>query len=177
MNKHNNQDNRIKQDQDCPPDRQKGSIYEQYFKHLDRAEKITAAILQKSGEPEEMDSLGVPGSLQACSRQETTSIDISTMAQHPKEQKKTAPTGRKSKLHTQRGDYKDTYFARIDFSDRQPLYITRDTHGTLMRIVSIIGGQKATISSYVENIILRHLESFREEINRLYNDRYTPPVK
>ena len=43
--------------------------------------------------------------------------------------------------------YKDTYFRRVDFSDRQPLYITRSTHEKLMMIVNIIGGRKATISS------------------------------
>jgi hypothetical protein len=74
------------------------------------------------------------------------------------------------------GDYKEIYFKRIDFSNRQPLYITRATHEKLMLIVNIIGGRKATISSYVENILLHHLEHFKEEINRLFDERYASPL-
>lgn len=108
-----------------------------------------------------------------------TDTDIFIEEQPSNEPEKTASIRKKRKIQgqSQEGNYKDTYFARIDFSDRQPLYITRSTHETLMRIVSIVGGRKATISSYVENIILRHLESYREEINRLYDDHYSPPVK
>ena len=69
--------------------------------------------------------------------------------------------------------YRDTYFRRVDFSDRQPLYITRSTHEKLMMIVKLIGGRKATISSFVENVALQHLESHREEINRLFDEHYT----
>ena len=73
----------------------------------------------------------------------------------------------------QQESYKDTYFRRVDFSDRQPLYITRTTHEKLMMIVNLIGGRKATISSFVENVVLQHLESHREEINRLFDEHYT----
>jgi hypothetical protein len=73
-------------------------------------------------------------------------------------------------------DYRGTYFKRIDFSDRQPLYITRNTHEKLMLIVNVIGGRKATISSYVENIILQHLENHKEEINCLFDEKFTRPI-
>jgi hypothetical protein len=45
-----------------------------------------------------------------------------------------------------------------------------------MLIVHIIGGRKATISSYVENILLQHLDSHREEIGRLFDEHYISPV-
>jgi hypothetical protein len=41
-----------------------------------------------------------------------------------------------------------------------------------MMIVNLIGGRKATIGSYVENVLLQHLESHREEINRLFDEHY-----
>ncbi|KAA6324588.1 hypothetical protein EZS27_026095 [termite gut metagenome] len=68
------------------------------------------------------------------------------------ESKKEEPafTVRPRKRKDQPEDYRETYFKRIDFSDRQPLYITRATHEKLMLIVSVVGGRKATISSYVE---------------------------
>lgn len=48
------------------------------------------------------------------------------------------------------GDYWETYFMRVDLTDRQPLYVSRATHEKLMKIVTVIGGRKATVSSYVE---------------------------
>ena len=46
---------------------------------------------------------------------------------------------------------------------------------TLMRIVTVIGGRKATASSYVENILLRHFEQFQDEINTLYESHFHKP--
>jgi hypothetical protein len=87
-----------------------------------------------------------------------------------------APAPTRRKRREQVGDYTETYFRRIDFADRQPLYITRATHERLMLIVNIIGGRKATISSYVENILLQHLDSHREELGRLFDEHYINPV-
>jgi hypothetical protein len=87
-----------------------------------------------------------------------------------------APATARRKRREQPESYTETYFRRIDFADRQPLYITRSTHEKLMLIVNIIGGRKATISSYVENILLQHLDSYREELGRLFDEHYISPV-
>ncbi len=91
--------------------------------------------------------------------------------EHPKP--KEAPTRKRS---TQT-DYRKTYFEKVDLSDRQSLYISRETHLILINIVNMIGGHKATISSYVENIILQHLENHKEEINNLYETQYKKPIQ
>lgn len=72
-------------------------------------------------------------------------------------------------------DYRETYFIRVDLTDRQPLYVSRTTHEKLMKIVTVIGGRKATVSSYVENILLRHFEQFQDEINELYESKFEKP--
>ena len=46
----------------------------------------------------------------------------------------------------------------------------------LMRIVTVIGGRKVTVSSYVENILLRHFEQYQDEINTLYESNFQKPV-
>ena len=69
-------------------------------------------------------------------------------------------------------DYRETYFMRVDLTDRQPLYVSRTTHEKLMKIVTVIGGRKATVSSYVENILLRHFDQFQDEINELYESKF-----
>ena len=67
------------------------------------------------------------------------------------------PTPRKRKGGS--GDYRETYFQKVELADRQPLYVSRTTHEKLMRIVTVIGGRKVTVSSYVENILLRLLQA------------------
>lgn len=73
-------------------------------------------------------------------------------------------------------NYREIYFERVDFTDRQPFWLTRETHLTLLKIVNVIGGHKARFSSYVENIILQHLESHKEEINELYENEFKKPI-
>ena len=84
------------------------------------------------------------------------------------------PTPRRRKGGT--GDYRETYFQKVELTDRQPLYVSRTTHEKLMRIVTVIGGRKVTVSSYVENILLRHFEQYQDEINTLYESHFQKPV-
>ena len=84
------------------------------------------------------------------------------------------PTPRRRKGGT--GDYRETYFQKVELTDRQPLYVSRTTHEKLMRIVTVIGGRKVTVSSYVENILLRHFEQFQDEINALYESNFQKPI-
>lgn len=74
-------------------------------------------------------------------------------------------------------DYQDVFFNRIDFKHRKPLYITASTHRRLMRIVHLMDESKATISSYVENIILNHLETFKEDIDTIYQTNNLNPTE
>lgn len=91
----------------------------------------------------------------------------------PKEEKTVKEPARKKKNAP--GDYRETYFGRVDLTDRQPLYVSRTTHEKLMKIVTVIGGRKVTVSSYVENILLRHFDQFQDEINELYESKFEKP--
>lgn len=84
------------------------------------------------------------------------------------------PTPRRRKGGS--GNYRETYFQKVELADRQPLYVSRTTHEKLMRIVTVIGGRKVTVSSYVENILLRHFEQYQDEINTLYESHFQKPV-
>lgn len=74
-------------------------------------------------------------------------------------------------------NYQSLFFNRIDFTHRKPLYITATTHRRLMRIVHLMDESKATISSYVENIILNHLDTFKEEIDIIYQTNNINPTE
>ena len=84
------------------------------------------------------------------------------------------PTPRKLKGGA--GDYLETFFHKLELTYIQPLYVSRTTHEKLMRIVTVIGGRKVTVSSYVENILLRHFEQYQDEINTLYESHFQKPV-
>ena len=103
-------------------------------------------------------------------KQETPSVTVKTEIETPdKPEIKTEPKEEKTLKEPARrkknapGDYRETYFMRVDLTDRQPLYVSRATHEKLMKIVTVIGGRKATVSSNVENILLRHFDQFQDE--------------
>lgn len=115
-------------------------------------------------------------------KQETPTVTVETEIEtpdkpeikvEPKEEKAVKEPARRKKNAP--GDYRETYFMRVDLTDRQPLYVSRTTHEKLMKIVTVIGGRKATVSSYVENILLRHFDQFQDEINELYESKFEKP--
>lgn len=96
----------------------------------------------------------------------------------PQEAQAEAAQAEKPTPHKRRnspGDYRETYFRKVELTDRQPLYVSRTTHEKLMRIVTVIGGRKVTVSSYVENILTRHFEQYQDEINALYESNFQKP--
>lgn len=107
---------------------------------------------------------------------EPSSEEVKTLPEPPKAEtvqtEKSIPRKRKN----QSGDYRETYFQKVELIDRQPLYVSSNTHEKLMRIVTVIGGRKATASSYVENILLQHFEQHQEEINTLYESQFQKPI-
>lgn len=72
--------------------------------------------------------------------------------------------------------YTEEYLKRIDFEDRQMITITRLTHSKLLQIINILGGKQATLGSYVENIIRKHFETYKDEINRLCQEQPLKPL-
>ncbi len=73
-------------------------------------------------------------------------------------------------------DYRETYFEKVEMTERKSLYITRATHLTLWNVLNMIDGHKATNSGFVESMIRQHLESHKEEINSLYENQFKKPI-
>lgn len=73
-------------------------------------------------------------------------------------------------------EYVERYFEKVDFSDRQLVYITRETHQRLTDIVNVMGGKQGTIGGYMENIIREHFETHKDEINAIYTSRFKKPL-
>jgi len=73
-------------------------------------------------------------------------------------------------------DYMEIYFEKINLTNRQQVSISKETHLILFSLASMIGGHGATISSYIENIILQHLESYKEELKDMYETQCKKPI-
>ncbi len=87
------------------------------------------------------------------------------------------PQRSKGKGYSAIEDYRQRYFARVDVPTRQLIYVSEEVHESLMDIVKVIGGKKATMGSYVENILRLHLSDHKELLNRVHKSKYKSPVK
>ena len=119
---------------------------------------------QSSGKPQidedfmkEIISQGLP-----VKKQETPSAKVETNVEKPdrpdektdkadkpetaKEEKPVKEPARRKKNAP--GDYRETYFMRVDLTDRQPLYVSRATHEKLMKIVTVIGDREQLCRKY-----------------------------
>ena len=68
----------------------------------------------------------------------TDDVPQETLAETAQAEK---PTPRKRRNNP--GDYRETYFRKVELTDRQPLYVSRTTHEKLMRIAHRDGDRRA----------------------------------
>jgi len=103
--------------------------------------------------------------------------DISVIIKEDKPAVKTRKTRNAPKQkQIEQTEYKEIYFEKINLTNRQQVSISKETHLILFSLASMIGGHGATISSYIENIILQHLESYKEELKDMYETQCRKPV-
>ena len=74
---------------------------------------------------------------------------------------------RTRRKNTAKGDYISLFMHRNDLYDRKAIYISKELQDKLSEIVLFIRKREMTLGMYVENILLKHLEDYKEEINRL----------
>ena len=82
----------------------------------------------------------------------------------------------KDQLENKESDYETIFFRKMELSNRRSVYVSHSTHEKLTRIVALLGKGKATVSSYVETILLQHFETHKAEINELYKQNIENPL-
>ena len=65
-------------------------------------------------------------------------------------------------------DYNELFLRRNEIKTRQCVYISRDVHGKILRIVNDIAGGEISVGGYVDTVLRQHLEQHKERINELY---------
>lgn len=68
-------------------------------------------------------------------------------------------------------DFEQAFMNPQDIRNRSAIYVSGDTKRKIFEVVRNIGSDRMTATSYVENIIRHHLSLYKEEINRLYEER------
>ncbi|MCM0221160.1 DUF3408 domain-containing protein [Bacteroides fragilis] len=81
---------------------------------------------------------------------------------------------RKKKEET--GNYRERYLVNIPASNRSHVYINREVAECIKRFLPVIA-PNMSISGYISNILVVHIQQHWEEINELYNKEYYKPLK
>ena len=66
------------------------------------------------------------------------------------------------------GDYNGFFRRENKKKTRQCVYISRDVHGKILKIVNDIAGGEISVGGYVDTVLRQHLEQHKERINELY---------
>lgn len=82
---------------------------------------------------------------------------------------------RSKKRKDDSNDYRTSYLSPGNVMQRQQTYISRDNYQFLKRFLPVVAPE-VSISRYVDNILSLHLEQYKEEIDRLYNNEITNPL-
>ena len=82
---------------------------------------------------------------------------------HGRERRGKAAAGKR-----QDEDYNELFLRRNEIKTRQCVYISRDVHGKILRIVNDIAGGEISVGGYVDTVLRQHLEQHKERINELY---------
>lgn len=66
-------------------------------------------------------------------------------------------------------DYRGKYLKRNEIKTRQCVYISREIHTKISKIVNILAAEKGiSIGGYIDTVLAQHLKEHREAINTLY---------
>lgn len=100
-----------------------------------------------------------------------------TIATAPIETEKTpqkpAPTKKKkAELY----EYESYFFEQGETSAREgkSVYIRPEFHQRIARIVQVIGEDKISLYSYLDNVLKAHFEQYQEEITQSFEQKYKP---
>lgn len=73
-------------------------------------------------------------------------------------------------------DYERLFFKKsgTNARDGKTVYIRPDFHEKLTRIVQVIGEDKISIYTYLDNLLEFHFKEFGNQIIKSFNDKYKP---
>ncbi|WP_283687808.1 DUF3408 domain-containing protein [Dysgonomonas sp. Marseille-Q5470] len=81
------------------------------------------------------------------------------------------PKRRENKMQ----EYEDLFFkaASIKTRNGKVVYIRKEHHDRIMKIVRVIGENEFSLFNYLDNILEHHFATYQDEITKLYRKRNT----
>lgn len=73
-----------------------------------------------------------------------------------------------SKRRKQSADYSSIYLQKNEIKTRQCVYISREVHAKISKIVKVIADNEITVGGYIDSVLAQHLEQHKNEINEMY---------
>lgn len=94
---------------------------------------------------------------------EETETPAAVQAEAPREE----PKRKRSKAP----DYEELFIQEAGITARtgKSVYIRKDHHDKIMKIVQVISKNQISLFSYIDNVLNHHFETFQDEITELYN--------
>ena len=118
----------------------------------------------------ELISQGIPMKQKESEMKRSLSEEQCVESERPNEEpmsKDFSRVPRRERRKADKGDYESLFICRNTLKNRKTIYIAKELQDTLAEIVMSMRNRDVTIGIYVENIILHHLETYKDEINRL----------
>jgi hypothetical protein len=96
--------------------------------------------------------------------EEQTVEPVPEQVEKPKEFKEPV----KRRRSTSNADYGSQFLGRNEIKSRQCVYISQRIHATISEIVRVIADKDISVGGYIDNVLLQHLETYKDDINDLY---------
>jgi hypothetical protein len=78
-----------------------------------------------------------------------------------------------NELNGKTGEYESLFIRGSNITARlgKTVYIRKEFHDRIQKIVRIIGADEVSLFSYIDNLIAYHFEMFQDDITELYRQR------
>lgn len=67
-------------------------------------------------------------------------------------------------------NYDEVFLNNKDLKARQPVYISREVHGEIKRVVNFLAitGKEISVGGYINNVLVDHLMQYKDDIDDLH---------
>jgi hypothetical protein len=141
------------------------SVRERKIVPENKSEEIVSNPVDESEQPEQVEQV----ELEQPEQQKTEVIPATpepqkTATELPKEDGK-----RKRKSQ----DYESMFIKESNITARlgKTVYIRKEYHDRILKIVQVIGANEVSLFSYIDNIIAHHFDMFQDDISQLYKQK------
>jgi hypothetical protein len=134
---------------------------------IDESLIISSTKKDKSSIPENPERLLTPATIEADEKV------IEEKAVTPPEQSKD-----EGKRKRKSQDYESLFIKESSVTARlgKAVYIRKEYHDRILKIVQVIGGNEVSLFSYIDNVLAHHFDSFQEDITQTYRGRVSNDI-